>query len=41
MFMVKLMNEYLHGPIWVYNSDGIVVWRFPLINLETPKLRSI
>ena len=26
------MNEYLHGPIWVYNSDGVPVWRYPLIN---------
>ena len=32
MNTVKIMNEYLHGPIWVYNSDGIIVWRFPLIS---------
>lgn len=26
------MNEYLHGPIWVYNSDGIAVGTFPLVH---------
>ena len=31
MYTVKLMNEYLHGPIWVYNSDGIAVRNFPLV----------
>ena len=32
MFTVKIMNEFLHGPLWVYNSDGIAVRRFPLVN---------
>ena len=32
MYTVKIMNEYLHGPIWVYNSDGIPVWKYPLIS---------
>lgn len=32
MYTVKIMNEYLHGPIWVYNSNGISVWKYPLIS---------
>ena len=32
MYTVRIMNEYLHGPIWVYNSDGIAVWKYPLVN---------
>ncbi len=31
MLKVKIMNEYLHGPIWVINSDGIPVWKCSLI----------
>ena len=23
MYTVKIMNEYKHGPIWVYNDKGI------------------
>ena len=23
MYTIKIMNEYLHSPVWVYNSDGI------------------
>ena len=26
------MNEYLHGPIWVYNPKEIAALRFPLID---------
>ena len=26
------MNEYMHGPIWVYGSNGIPVRKFPLID---------
>ena len=32
MYTVKIMNEYLHGPIWVYNSNGISVWKYPLVS---------
>ena len=31
MYTVKIMNEYMHGPIWIYSSDGIPVRKFPLI----------
>ena len=31
MYTVKIMNEFLHGPIWVYNADGIAMRDFPLI----------
>ena len=37
MYTVKIMNEYLHGPIWVYNPDGIPVWKYPLIS-DDPEL---
>lgn len=29
------MNEFLHGPIWVLNSDGISVWKYPLVEQDT------
>lgn len=32
MYTVKLMSEFIHGPIWVYNSDGVSVWKYPLIH---------
>ena len=38
MYTVKIMNEYLHGPIWVYNSNGISVRKYPLIN-DDPLLK--
>lgn len=31
MYTVKIKNEYLHGPLWVYNEDGIPVWNPQLI----------
>lgn len=31
MYTVKIKNEYLHGPLWVYNEDEIPVWNPPLI----------
>ena len=24
MYTIKLMNEYLHGPIWVYDEEGFI-----------------
>ena len=35
MYKIRLMNEFLHGPIWVLNSDGISVWKYPLIEQDT------
>ena len=35
MYKIRLMNEFLHGPIWVLNSDGISVWECPLIEQDT------
>ena len=32
MYTVKIIHEYLHGPIWVYGSDGVSVWEYPLIH---------
>lgn len=34
MYKIRLMNEFLHGPIWVLNSDGIYVWKYPLIEQD-------
>lgn len=34
MYIIRLMNEFLHGPIWVLNSDGISVWKYPLIDQD-------
>ena len=34
MYKIRLMNEFLHGPIWVLNSDGISVWKNPLIEQD-------
>ena len=28
------MNEYLHGPIWVLNSEGISVWKCPIVEQD-------
>ena len=27
----KIMNEFMHGPVWIYNSDGIALWKYPPI----------
>lgn len=34
MYTIKIMNEYLHGPIWVYGPDGVAVWDFPLLQKD-------
>lgn len=31
MYTVKIMNEHLHGPIWVCNAEGVPVLKYPLI----------
>ncbi len=35
MYKIRLMNEFVHGPIWVLNSDGISVWKYPLIEQDS------
>ena len=32
MYTIKLMNEYLHGPIWVYDEEGFIRRKYPLID---------
>ena len=32
MYTIKLMNEYLHGPIWIYDEDGYIRIKYPLID---------
>ena len=32
MNTVKIMNEYLHGSVWVYNSEGIALYKYPLVD---------
>lgn len=34
MFTVRLMLDYMQGPIWVLNSDEISVWKYPLIEQD-------
>ncbi len=34
MLKIRLMNEYLHGPIWVLNSEGISVWKCPIVEQD-------
>lgn len=34
MFTVRLMLDYMQGPIWVLNSNGISVWKYPLIEQD-------
>lgn len=31
MYKIRLSNEFLHGPIWVMNSDGIPVQKHAII----------
>lgn len=40
MYKIRLMNEYLHGPIWIYNADGIAVLKYPLIS-DDPTLMKL
>ena len=32
MYTIKLMNEYLHGPIWVYDEEGFIRRKYSLID---------
>lgn len=32
MYTIKLMNEFLHGPIWVYDEEGFIRLEYPLID---------
>ena len=34
MFTVKIMNEFLHGPIWILGADGITVGEHSLTLVE-------
>ena len=34
MYTIKLMNEYLHGPIWVYDEEGFIRRKYPLIDSD-------
>ena len=38
MYTVKLMNEFLHGPIWIYDDDDVIISKYPLIS-DDPKLQ--
>lgn len=31
MYKIKLMNEFLHGPIWIYDEEGMIRRKYPLI----------
>ena len=32
MNTVKIMNDFLRGSVWVYNSDGIALYKYPPID---------
>ena len=40
MYTIRLMNEFLHGPIWIYDDDGIIVYEHPLISNDS-KLQAL
>lgn len=31
MYTIKLMNEFLHGPIWIYDEEKMIRRTYPLI----------
>ena len=31
MYTIRLANEFLHGPIWVYDEQGFIRGNFPLV----------
>lgn len=35
MFTIRLMNEFLHGPIWIYDHDENIRLRHSLISNDT------
>ena len=30
-YKIKLMNEFLHGPIWIYDENNLVRRKYPLV----------
>jgi len=35
MITIKLMNEFLHGPVWVYDEEGFIIRKFDLIDNDS------
>jgi len=31
MYTIRLANEFIHGPIWVYDENGWIRGNFPLV----------
>lgn len=31
MYTIKIMNEFIHSPIWTYDEDGAITENLPLI----------
>lgn len=31
IYKIKLMNEFLHGPIWIYDENNLVRRKYPLV----------
>ena len=40
MYTIKIMNEFLRGPVWIYNSDGIALRKFPFIE-DDPVIKEL
>lgn len=35
MYTIRLMNEFLHGPIWIYDQDETIRLKHSLISNDT------
>lgn len=35
MYTIRLINEFLHGPIWIYDQDETIRLKYPLISNDT------
>ena len=35
MYTIRLMNEFLHGPIWIYDQDKTIRLKHYLISNDT------
>ncbi|WP_405349375.1 hypothetical protein, partial [Ruminobacter amylophilus] len=35
MYTIRLMNEFLHGPIWIYDQDKTIRLKHSLISNDT------
>ena len=43
MITIKIMNEFIHSPIWIYGEDGIVTENHPIVDTveNDPELQQL